>query len=979
MKFDHSFLKHTGKMLKFRNILFFLTIITVFLAGNVYANNTYQNYFNSEYPASNLVGNCSVCHSSGAPSLDAYGAAWKNAGRNQSAFAPIENQDSDGDGFTNLEEIREGTLPGSSSSHPTVQVNQPPVANAGSDQTVNEGDLVTLDGSGSSDPDDGIASYLWTQTAGTTVSLSNSSSATPTFTAPSTPGSLTFSLTVTDVGGLQSSDTCIVTVNHVNVAPNADAGPNQNVDEGTLVTLNGSGSSDPDDGIASYLWTQTAGTTVSLSNSSSATPAFTAPSTPGSLTFSLKVTDVGGLYSTDTCVITVNHVNMAPTADAGPDQTVNEGDLVNLNGGNSSDPDDGIASYLWTQTTGTTVSLSNPSSATPAFTAPSSSGALTFTLTVTDVGGLHNSDTCLINVTSGNLPPTANAGVDQTVDEGAVVTLNGSNSTDPDDGIISYLWTQTDGKSVTLSDPTAVNPTFTADTAGAFTFNLQVTDAGGLQANDTCIINVAAGNLPPAADAGVDQTVDKGTMVTLDGSNSTDPDDGIVSYLWTQTAGGTVTLSDPTAVNPTFTAPADGPLNFKLTVTDAGGLLANDTCIVNITIPANTAPVADAGTDQTVDEGEMVVLDGSGSTDPDGDSISYMWTQTAGASVTLSDPTAASPDFTAPQEGALTFRLTVTDEGTLQSSDVCTVNVVHVNQPPVADAGASQSVSEGMTVTLDASASTDPDDGVDTFLWNQTGGPSVTLSDPTDYITTFVAPPVNSADVILTFELTVTDIGGLMSTSSVKITVTDNGITGFPDNVVSIKSGDNDMPIGISVDSGGSCTSLTAVDPLSLPDDPGKPDDLVYGLLNFRVKVPTAGSSAVVKIYLSEPAPENYSWCKYNNSTGWEDFGEHAVFSDDRSQVTITIVDGGPGDEDNLANGEIVDPSGLGFMSASPVNSGGGDFGSGGSGCFIATAGYGSSNMGTGFTMGITLSILLLFISFSFVKIRYWIQRKIKK
>ena len=318
-----------------------------------------------------------------------------------------------------------------------------------------------------------------------------------------------------------------------------------------------------------------------------------------------------------------------------------------------------------------------------------------------------------------------------------------------------------------------------------------------------------------------------------------------------------------------------------------------------------------------------------------------MWTQTTGTPVTLSDPTAVNPDFIAPLEGALTFRLTVTDTGTLKSSDLCTVNVVHVNQPPVADAGGDQSVTEGMTVTLDASASTDPDDGIATFLWNQTGGPPVTLADSTDYFTTFVAPPVNGTDAILTFELTVTDNGGLKSTTSVSITVTDNGITVFPDNVMSMMSGNRDMPIGIVV-SGGSCTSLTTIDPVTLPNDPDKPEDLEYGLLDFRIKVPVAGNSAVVKIYLSEPAPADYSWYKYNASTGWADFAAHAVFNDDRSQVTITLTDGGPGDDDHLTNGEISDPSGLGFLPESPVSSGGGNFGGGGSGCFIATAAYGS-------------------------------------
>ena len=94
-------------------------------------------------------------------------------------------------------------------------------------------------------------------------------------------------------------------------------------------------------------------------------------------------------------------------------------------------------------------------------------------------------------------------------------------------------------------------------------------------------------NTPPVADAGPDQTVDEGVTVTLDGSNSSDQDNGIASYLWEQTGGIPVALCDPTAAQPSFTSPDVGPdgasLIFRLTVTDNGGLQASDTCIVNVT------------------------------------------------------------------------------------------------------------------------------------------------------------------------------------------------------------------------------------------------------------------------------------------------------------------------------------------------------------------------------------------------------------
>jgi subtilisin family serine protease len=195
----------------------------------------------------------------------------------------------------------------------------------------------------------------------------------------------------------------------------------------------------------------------------------------------------------------------------------------------------------------------------------------------------------------GNKPPIANAGPDQTVASGSVVTLDGSGSSDPDGTITSYAWTQTAGPSVTLSDPSAVKPTFTAPTVSAntvLTFRLTVTDDDGATA--TAQVNVTvippAVNQPPIANAGPDQTVVRNSIVTLDGSGSRDPDGTIVSYLWTQLKPSSprVTLSDPNAVRPTFRAPylimRNTVFTFQLTVTDNAGAKASDQVNVTVTL-----------------------------------------------------------------------------------------------------------------------------------------------------------------------------------------------------------------------------------------------------------------------------------------------------------------------------------------------------------------------------------------------------------
>lgn len=187
---------------------------------------------------------------------------------------------------------------------PGKVTNQPPVANAGPDQTVQAGAAVTLDGTGSADPDGDTLTFAWTQTAGTAVTLTGPDSASPTFAAPTTAGTLTFELTVSD-GKASATDTVDVSVGGANQPPIANAGPNQSVQAGDTVTLNGTGSSDPDGDTITYAWTQVPDTVaVTLNGANTATPTFTAPSFTGTLTFQLTVSD-GQASATDTVDIGV--------------------------------------------------------------------------------------------------------------------------------------------------------------------------------------------------------------------------------------------------------------------------------------------------------------------------------------------------------------------------------------------------------------------------------------------------------------------------------------------------------------------------------------------------------------------------------------------------------------------------------------------------------------------------------------------------
>jgi hypothetical protein len=284
--------------------------------------------------------------------------------------------------------------------------------------------------------------------------------------------------------------------------------------------------------------------------------------------------------------------NPLPVADAGPNQTVAAGTHVTLSGLNSTDSSGpGIASYKWTQTGGTLVWLFSSSSSMPSFIAPIKQGALTFQLTVTDRNGLQATATCNVNVvtSSADMPPTANAGPDQTVSEYTIVTLDGSKSTASSGDICSYLWQQIDGPSVSLSNSTSSQATFAApqDPTGnvSLSFILTVTDSYGFKSTDICFVNVTWTGSAPKAVAGSSQTQSAGSVVTLSGSNST-ASNGIASFLWHQAGGFPETLPSPNTANPTFTAQNGGTYGstqtFWVIVQDSAGLRSKAAEVVTV-------------------------------------------------------------------------------------------------------------------------------------------------------------------------------------------------------------------------------------------------------------------------------------------------------------------------------------------------------------------------------------------------------------
>lgn len=224
--------------------------------------------------------------------------------------------------------------------------------------------------------------------------------------------------------------------------------------------------------------------------------------------------------------------------------------------------------------------------------------------------------------------PIADAGPDQSgVAVGGLVGLDGSTSTDPDTApnpTLTYSWTITSlptGSTAILSDPTIVNPTFTPDVGGSYSFELVVNDGASNSVPDSVKVTT---NLPPVADAGQDATVDTGNIVSLDGSGSNDPDNypnPALSYAWSILAvpvGSTAALSDPTVVNPTFTADLDGSYTFELIVDDGLVSSAADTVTITAGPPVNQPPVAVDDAATTPRETPVTIILVANDSDPDG-------------------------------------------------------------------------------------------------------------------------------------------------------------------------------------------------------------------------------------------------------------------------------------------------------------------------------------------------------------------------
>jgi hypothetical protein len=313
---------------------------------------------------------------------------------------------------------------------------------------------------------------------------------------PAGPVGLADVMVTNIASGLASSPLVGGFTYYVNTPPVADAGPDQlGIIAGTLVTLDGSGSYDPDGDSLGYHWSQISGPGVVLSDTNIFNPTF-APYTYETYYFQLYVDDAIEYSQPDTVMITV--VNQAPVLDSIGSQVVNEGEALEFRV-SAIDPDgDSIILDAFNVPSNVTFVDSGNGAGSFKFT-PDYTQADTYYVTfiAKDTTDLADSEEVKILVNNVNRAPIADAGSDQlNIDVGTLVTLDGSGSYDPDGDSISYEWIQISGPFVSFLDSTVVNPTFTPVFTGDYLFQLIASDGLLFSQPDTVLINVPA---PPQA------------------------------------------------------------------------------------------------------------------------------------------------------------------------------------------------------------------------------------------------------------------------------------------------------------------------------------------------------------------------------------------------------------------------------------------------------------------------------------------------
>jgi PKD repeat protein len=601
-------------------------------------------------------------------------------------LTPTHTYVDDGEYLVTLTVIDSSGLSDSDTVTVTVS-NVAPVANAGADQTVNEGAIVSFTGSATDVGSTDTLSYAWVFGDG---GAAQGEEVTHSY---QDEGVFTAILTVSDGDGGSHSDNQTVTVQ--NVAPVASVGADINANEGASIQFSGSATDAGTTDTLSYSWTFGDGSSGSGTNPSHSY------ADNGVYTVTLTVSDGDG--GSDSASQTVTVANVNPIANAGADATAEEGASVTFAGSASDAGSADILSYSWDFGDGTQGSGPSPTHS------YADNGSYTATLTVTDDDGASHSDDRLMTITNAN--PIASAGEDQEVNEGDNVTFSGSGSDAGSADTLSYAWVFGDG-----SEAQGANVSHIYVDNGVFTATLTVTDDDGGSHSDNQTVTVL--NIDPIADAGADQIVNEGAIVSFTGSATDVGSADSLSYSWNFGDGNVAQGAEVT-----HSYQDEGLFTAILTVSDGDGGSHSDNQTVTV---QNVAPVASLGGDINASEGQTIQFAGSATDAGTTDTLSYSWTFGDGSSGSGTNPSHSYAD-----NGVYTVTLIVSDGDGGSDSASQTVTVANVN--PVANAGADATAEEGASVAFAGSASDAGSADILTYSWyfgdgTQGSGPSPTHS-----------------------------------------------------------------------------------------------------------------------------------------------------------------------------------------------------------------------------------------------------------
>ncbi|MBC7849309.1 MAG: T9SS type A sorting domain-containing protein [Chitinophagaceae bacterium] len=514
-----------------------------------------------------------------------------------------------------------------------------PVANAGSSFSITlPTNSASLNGNGSYDSDGSITSFNWSKVGGPTqFTIANSSSAS-TAISNLAQGTYLFRLSITDNAGGTAADTITVTVNPGvapapnSIAPVVKAGNDLTITLPTNnVSVSGWNSYDPDGSIASWNWSKVSGPTEGTIASPSTGATAISGLTQGTYLFRLLVTDNSGTSGADTVKVTVNAgtpppppSSTAPVARAGNDISVTlPTNSASINGYGSYDNDGSIIAFNWSKVSGPGASnISNPAAGSTTVTGMTA-GVYTFRLQVTDNAGNNSADTMQITVNgtggtppAGTYAPIAKAGPNFSITLPTNnISLNGYSSYDPDGQIVGFNWSKISGPTqFSINSASAASTTITNLAQGTYWFKLTVTDNSGATGGDTVVVTVnpgaatGPGSQAPISKAGNDITLSAGSIATLKGYGSYDPDGQIVSYAWSKVsgpAGGNIT--DPGAGSTTVSSLVQGAYQYKLVVRDNNGITAEDIVAINVYSSTGAAAPTSASLEATVIEENLII------------------------------------------------------------------------------------------------------------------------------------------------------------------------------------------------------------------------------------------------------------------------------------------------------------------------------------------------------------------------------------